>query len=161
GASCLLVADDLDEPAPVALPVQLDEEDTLPRSELQFAFTDGDRLACGAEQHRHAVRVAVPLFHVLGADVLGAPVEVVVRVIALPGNEPAQELREVLEEAALEFVHAHTARRMRRVDTRDALDDAALLDGLEHFIRDVANREPAGGAEPGLALEDLHRGHSG
>src|SRR6266403_3403072 len=98
----LLVADDLDEPAPVALAVQLDEEDALPGAELELALAHRHRLAGGAEQHRHAVRVAVALLHVLGADVLGAPVEVVVGVVALGRHEPAEELREVLEEAALE-----------------------------------------------------------
>jgi hypothetical protein len=38
-----LGADDLDEPAPVALAVELDEEDALPRSELKLAFAHGDR----------------------------------------------------------------------------------------------------------------------
>src|SRR4029077_9602349 len=96
-----LSADDLDEPAPVALAVELDEEDALPRSQLELAVADGHRLPGGAQQHRHAVRVAVALIHVLGTDVLGAPVPVVVRVVALTGHETAEEIAEVLEEARL------------------------------------------------------------
>src|ERR1043165_858931 len=64
-----LSPDDLDAPAPVGLAVELDEEHALPGSELQLAVTHGHRLASGAEQHGHAVRVAVPLIHVLGTDV--------------------------------------------------------------------------------------------
>src|SRR5256885_2130410 len=91
-ALSLLVADDLDEPAPVALAVQLDEEHALPGAELQLAFANRHRFARSAEQHRHAVRVAVALLHVLGADVLRASVEVVVRVVALGWDEPLQKL---------------------------------------------------------------------
>src|SRR4051794_24547510 len=97
----LFGADDLDEPAPVTLAVELDEEHALPRAELQLALADGHRLAGGAEQHRHAVRVPVALLHVLRADVLGAAVEVVVRVVALARDEPAQQLCEILEKAVL------------------------------------------------------------
>ena len=50
-----LVPDDLHEPAPVALAVELDEEHALPVAELQLAVTDRHRLAGAAEQHRHAV----------------------------------------------------------------------------------------------------------
>src|SRR3954462_2440627 len=92
----LLGADDLDEPAPVALAVQLDEEHALPGAELQLAVAHGNGLAGRAEEHRHAVRVAVALIHVLGADVLGAAVPVIVRVVALARDEPAQEFGEVL-----------------------------------------------------------------
>ena len=49
------VTDHLDEPAPVALAVQLDEEHALPRAELKLALAHRNRLAGGAEQHRHAV----------------------------------------------------------------------------------------------------------
>src|ERR1700752_4796849 len=157
----LVVADDLDEPAPVALAIQLDEEDTLPGAELKLALAHRDRLTGSAEQHRHAVRVAVPLLHVLGADVLGAPVEVVVGVVALARDKPAEKLGEVLEETGLELVHPYAARRVRRVDARDAVDDAALANDLEHLIGDVADGKAAGRPEPRLALEDFHRGHSG
>src|SRR5262245_39425164 len=101
----------LNDPAAVALPVELEEEHALPGAELELAVPDRDRLACSAEQHRHAVRMAVPLIHVLGADVLGAAVPVVVRVVALPWDEPEQHLGEVLEEAPLELVHADAAGR--------------------------------------------------
>src|SRR5215203_1888780 len=99
-----LVPDDLDEPAPVTLAVELEEEHALPGPQAELALTHGDRLAGGAEQHRHAVRVAVPDVHVLLADVLGASVPVVVRVIVLAAvwHEPLEEGGEVLEEAGLE-----------------------------------------------------------
>ena len=44
---------------------------------------DRHRLARRPKEHRHAVRVAVADLHVLGADVLGAAVPVVVRVVRL------------------------------------------------------------------------------
>ena len=69
-------------------------------------------------------------FLVLLADVLGAAVPVVVRVVRLVRDQPAQERAEVLEHAALVLVHAHAARRVRRVDAADAVDDARLADDL-------------------------------
>src|SRR5439155_27090348 len=150
----------LDEPAAVALAVQLDEEHALPGAELELALSHRHRLAGGAEQHRHAVRVAVALLHVLGADVLGAAVEVVVRVVALGGYELLQELREVFEEAGLELVDPHAACGVRRVDARDPLGDSAFANGLLNLVGDVPYGQAAGGAKPGLALEDLHGAHS-
>src|SRR4051794_2466733 len=50
-----LVPDDLDDPAAVALAVELEEEHALPRPEAQLAVAHGDRLAGRAEQHRHAM----------------------------------------------------------------------------------------------------------
>src|SRR4051812_41096002 len=50
-----LRADDLNLPAPVALAVELDEEDALPGSELELAVPDRNGFTRGAEQHRHAV----------------------------------------------------------------------------------------------------------
>src|SRR6185503_21333615 len=100
-----LRADDLAQPAPRARAVELDEEDALPRAEAELALADRDRLAGGAEDHGHAMRVAVRLLHVLLADVLGAAVPVVVGVVRLVGDEPAEERPEVLEHAPLVFVH--------------------------------------------------------
>src|SRR4051794_16292112 len=60
-----LGADDLDEPAPVALAVQLDEEHPLPLPQREDAVAHRDRLAGRPEQHRHAVGVAVPELLVL------------------------------------------------------------------------------------------------
>ena len=85
-----------------------------------------DRLAGGAEQHRHAVRVPVAELHVLGTDVLRPPVPVVVRVVLLARHEAAQHADEVLEEAGLELVHAHHAGRVRGIHARDPVGDAAL-----------------------------------
>src|SRR5205085_4857928 len=116
-----LVSDDLDEPAPVALAVELDEEHPLPRAELQLAVDDRHGLACRTEEHRHAVGVAVAYLHVLGADVLGATVPVVVGVVALVRDEPAEQHREVVEEPVLELVDANAAGRVRRVDAGDPL----------------------------------------
>ena len=117
-----LVPDDLDDPAPVALAVELEEEHALPGAEAELAVAHRDRLARGAEEHRHAVRVPVADLHVLRADVLGAAVPVVVRVVvALGRDEPAEQRREVLEEAALELVDADAAGRVRRVDAGDAV----------------------------------------
>src|SRR5256884_5220105 len=83
-------ADDLHDPAAVALAVELEEEHPLPRAEAELAVAHRDRLAGRAEQHRHAVGVAVADVHVLGADVLGAPVPVVVRVVRVAGDEAFQ-----------------------------------------------------------------------
>src|SRR5881409_1445482 len=63
-------------PAPVALAVELEEEHALPGAEAELAVADRDRLAGRAEEHRHAVRVAVPDGHVLLADVHGAAIPV-------------------------------------------------------------------------------------
>jgi hypothetical protein len=68
-------------------------------AEAELAVTHRDGFAGGAEQHRHAVGVTVAEVHVLRADVLGALVPVVVRVVGLARNEPSQELGEVLDEA--------------------------------------------------------------
>src|SRR5689334_23823257 len=90
--------DDLDDPAAVALAVELEEEHALPGAEAELAVAHRDRLAGRAEQHRHAVRVSVPDGHVLLADVLGAPVPVVVRVVLVARDEALQKGGEVLEE---------------------------------------------------------------
>src|SRR5262245_206704 len=153
-----LIADDLDDPAPVALAVELDEEHTLPRAEAELAVANRDRLARRAEQHRHAVRVPVADVHVLRADVLGAPVPVVVRVVvALGRDEPAEQRGEVLEKAALELIDADAAGRLSRVAARDAGTDAALLHRSRDVVGDVEHGESAGGAEAPLLLEHLHR----
>ena len=90
--------------------------------------------------------MAVPDGHVLGADVLGALVPIVVRVIGLARHEALQQLGEVLEEPVLELVHPHAARRVRRVDARDALRDPALGDSFDHLVGDVPYGQTACGA---------------
>src|SRR4030095_15909246 len=104
---------------PVALAVELEEEHALPGAELELAFADRDRLARRAEQHRPALRVAVAEVHVLGADVLGTAVPVVVRVVVLARDETQEQLREVLQEALLELVDADATGGVRRVDAGD------------------------------------------
>src|SRR5262245_25983999 len=103
----VLVADDLDDPAALPGAVELHEEHALPGAEAEFAVADGYRLAGRPEEHRHAVGVTVAKLHVLGADVLGAPVPVVVRVVLLARHDSTQHAHEVLEEAGLEFVDAN------------------------------------------------------
>ena len=78
---------------------------------------------------------------VLGADVLGAPVPVVVGVVLLARDDSAQHADEVLEEAGLEFVHPHAAGGVRGVDAGDAVAHAALGDAFLHFVCDVADLE--------------------
>src|SRR5205085_4840371 len=129
-----LVTDDLDEPAPVALAVELDEQHPLPRTERELAVAHGDRLAGRSEQHRHAVRVAVADVHVLWADVLGPAVPIVVRVVRLARDEPPQQLGEVLQEARLELVHAHAARGVGGVDAGDPVDDAAFANNFGNVL---------------------------
>src|SRR5437773_10054209 len=129
-ASDALVPDDLHDPAPVALAVELEEEHALPGAEAELAVADRDRLAGGPEQHRHAVRVAVAEVHVLLADVLGAAVPVVVRVVALARDEPLEHVGEVVQKSTLELVDPYATRRVRRVDAGDAVDDPALPDGF-------------------------------
>src|SRR4026209_1235336 len=97
--------DDLDDPAAIALAVELQEEPALPGAEAELAVAHRDRLASRPEQHRHAMGVAVPEVHVLGADVLGAPVPVVVRVVRLARHEALEHGGAVLQEATLEPVH--------------------------------------------------------
>jgi hypothetical protein len=63
---------------------------------------------------------------------------------------------EVLEHPLLVLVHAHAARRVRRVDAADAVDDARLAHDLLHLFRDVGDVEAAGRLELSLRLEDLH-----
>src|SRR5438094_1023383 len=86
-------SDDLNDPAAVALAVELEEEHALPGAEAELAVAHRDRLAGRPEQHRHAVRVAVAEVHVLFADVLRAPVPVVVRVVALARDEALEQVR--------------------------------------------------------------------
>src|SRR5205823_3590390 len=132
-----LIPNHLNEPAAVALAVELDEEHALPGPEAQLAVAHRNRLTGGPEQHRHAVGVAVPEVHVLGTDVLRALVPVVVRVVRLSRHQALQKLAEVLDEARLELVHANAAGRVGRVDAGDPLDDAAFLDGLVDLVGDV------------------------
>src|SRR4029453_9501136 len=94
--------------------------------------------------------------HVLGADVLGPPVPVVVRVVLLAGNQGSPQAPEVLEEAGLELIHADDAGRVRRVDTGDAVADAAFSYALVDLFRDVADLEPAPCPQSALLLKDLH-----
>src|SRR6266496_4944937 len=103
------------------------------------------------------MRVAVPEVHVLRADVLRAPVPVVVGVVGLARYEPLKHVREVLQEAALELVHAHAARGVRRVDAGDAVDHTALANRLGHLFSDVTDGEAAARSKLPLVLEDLHR----
>src|SRR5678816_4914726 len=77
-------------------------------------------------------------------------------VVLLAGHEPAQHPDEILEEAGLELVHSHHARRVRRVDAGDPVRDAALEDELAHLLGDVADLEAAARAQASLCLEDLH-----
>ena len=100
--------------------------------------------------------MAVADLHVLGADVLGAPVPVVVRVVVLGRDQALQHRSEIFEEAALPLVHAHRARRVRRVDAADAIRDAALADCFADLVGDVGNGETTGSAKTDLALERLH-----
>ena len=75
--------------------------------------------------------VAVRELEVLRADVLRPPVPVVVRVVAVVRDEPAQELDEAVEEAVLRLGDPDAARGVRGVDACDAVLDAALADGLD------------------------------
>src|SRR5437764_7498835 len=151
-----LRSDDLDDPAAVALSVELEEEHALPGAEAKLALAHGDRLSGRTEQHRHAVRVAVAEVHVLGTDVFGAAIPVVVGVVRVTRDQALEHVGEVLQETALELVHAHATGRVRRVDAGDPVDDAALADYLDHFLGDVADRQSAAGAKLRLLLEDLH-----
>src|SRR5262245_1192828 len=152
-----LVPDDLDDPAPVALAVELEEEHALPRAEAELTVSNRNRLAGRTEEHRHAVGVAVPGGHVLLADVLGATIPIIVRVVLVARDEVLEQCREVLEEPVLELVHADAAGRMRRVDADDPVAHAALLDRLGDLVGDVPHGETSGRPEPSLVLEDLHR----
>src|SRR5205085_9267532 len=71
--------------------------------------------------------------------------------------EPLQHAREVLEEAALELVHADAARRVRRVDAGDPVGDPALSHDLGDLVRDVADAQTPARPKLALVLEDLHR----
>src|ERR671915_487538 len=144
---------DLDDPAAFAFPIELEEEDALPRSERELALADGDGLARGAEQHRHAVGMPVSELHVLRADVLGAAVPVVVGVVAVARNERLEQACEVLEEPILELVHAHAAGRVRRVHAGNPVPDAALADGFLDLFGDVPDGQAAARAERPLELE--------
>ena len=94
-----LHADDLDEPAAIAFAIELEEEHALPLPEAELALADRDRLAGRAEEHGHAVRVAVADLHVLLADVLGAVVPVVVGVVVLGRHEPLEKAPRSLRES--------------------------------------------------------------
>src|SRR5262249_1818311 len=95
--------------------------------------------------------------HVLGADVLGAAVPVVVRVVALARHEPLEQSAEVLEEAGLHLVDAHAARRVRRVDASDPVAYPPPPDGGLPVLRAFRDGEASGRPQPRLMLEDLHR----
>ena len=101
--------------------------------------------------------MAVADVHVLGADVLGALVPIVVGVVRLAGDETAEELREVLEKSRLELVHANAASGVWGVDARDPVGHGARADRVDHLVGDVTDAQAAGGANLGLALKDLHR----
>ena len=97
---------------------------------------------------------------VLVADVLGAPVPVVVRVIRLVRDQAPQERPEVVEHAPLVLVDTDAARGVRRVDAADPIDHARLADDLAHVVCDVRHMQAPGGLEVTLRLEDLHRAES-
>src|SRR6266487_4103405 len=99
--------------------------------------------------------MAVAEVHVLRADVLGAAIPVVVRVVRVTWDQALEHVGEVLQEPALELVDAHATGRVRRVDAGDPVDDAALADDLDHFLGDVADRQSAAGSKLRLLLEDL------
>src|SRR5439155_25478936 len=80
----------------------------------------------------------------------------VVRVVGLARDEALQQLCEVFEEARLELVHTHAARRVRGVDAGDSFRDAALADRVGDLVGDVADAQPAARAYLRLALEHLH-----
>ena len=101
--------------------------------------------------------VAVAALHVLLADVLGAPVPVIVGVVALARDEPAEQGGEVLEEAVLELVDPHAAGRVGRVDARDPVPDAALANSVGDLSRNVPNGQPALCSQLPFLLERLHR----
>ena len=63
---------------------------------------------------------------------------------------------EVVEEALLELVHADAAGRVRGVDAGDPVGDPARADSFLDVLRDVRDREAAGGSQAALELEDLH-----
>src|SRR4029079_6833330 len=89
--------------------------------------------------------------------VLGAPVPVVVRVVRLARHQALEQVREVVQEAALELVPPQAAGRVGRVQAGDPVDDAALPDGLLDLLGDVADGQAAAGSKLSLVLEDLHR----
>src|SRR6266550_8644787 len=100
--------------------------------------------------------MAVAEVHVLRADVLGGARTVKKNIVGVARNQALEHVCEVLQEPALELVHAHAAGRVRRVDAGDPVDDAALADDLDHFLGDVADRQSAAGSKLRLLLEDLH-----
>src|SRR5215213_9920387 len=151
-----LVADDLDDPAAVPAAVELEEEHPLPGPERELALTNGNRLAGGTEQHGHAVGVSVPELHVLGADVLGAPVPVVMGVVLLARDEAAEHAREVLQKPGLELVDPDTAGGMGGIHAGDPVLDAALGNAFPHLVRDVPDLETASCPESALKMKDLH-----
>jgi hypothetical protein len=102
--------------------------------------------------------MAVPDGHVLLADVLRAPLPIVVRVVLVARDEALEEGREVVEEPVLELVHAHAAGRVRRVDADDPVAHTALPNRVLDLVGDVSHRETPGRPQPPLVLEDLHRG---
>ena len=134
-----LPTDDLDEPASVALAVEFEKEHALPSAEAELAAPDGDCLARRPEQHGHAMGVHVrdPHTLVLAGGDLGATVPVVMRVVVVVRDQPAQHHREVLEEAALPLVHPHRAGRVRGVDVTDAVAHAARTYRIRDLFGDV------------------------
>src|SRR5260221_4196076 len=151
---------DLADPAARARAVELDEEHALPGAEAQLAVADRDRLARRAEDHRHAVGVAVRLLFVFLADVFRAAIPIVVRVVRLVRHETAQQRAEVLEHAALVLVDAHTAGRVGGVDAADPIDDTGLANDFRDLGGDVGDVQAAAGLELTLRLEHLHRRRS-
>ena len=99
----------------------------------------------------------VRLLHVFLADVLGAVVPVVVRVVGLVRHEPAEQRAEVLEHAALVLVHPDAARRVRRIDRADAVLDAGLANDLRDIVGDVGEMPAPVVVNAPFGLEHLHR----
>ena len=115
----------LDVDAARPRPVQLGEEDRLEAAQRQLPAADADGDA-PAEQRGAEVGVRVASLAVRIAWVV-VPVAVVL------GHEGLDHGLEILDQGALELVDEERARRVQRVDEKDAFLDV----GAQH---DVANR---------------------
>ena len=104
-------------------------------------------------RHRHAVGMAGAALHVLLADVVRAPLPVVVRVVAVARDEGAERGGEVLQEAVIELVDPHGADRCGASNARDTVLDTAFANGLLDRVKVMPRTTAAcmrGPCRPGI-----------
>lgn len=141
-----LLADDGDgEFAAAGAVVEVAKHDLLPDADVGPAVDDGEAAGCtneGAAEVSEAVVVAP-------AGVVG--------IVVMRRGDLVEGAAEVLDGAGLELDGGDTEGGAKATDVDDARLDAALSDGLSHFLGDVDDVAMAARRQVESGLPDGHR----